>query len=88
MTWLSVIGLMTAAATPAMAQVGYFYNGPAPSYAWQNPDGSYQSYGDFSMALWGTPCGIECQQKARARWGIAPPPPHPAEQPYYYNYDR
>lgn len=73
----SAIGATSAAVPPAMAQVGYLFNGPAPSYAWQNPDGSYDTYGDFSQALWGTPCGIECQRRARVRWGLPPDDPHP-----------
>jgi len=89
LTWASVIALMASAATPALAQPSWLNGlfGPAPSFAYQNPDGSYPSYTDFSEALSGMPCGIECQAKARARWGLPPPPPPPpVPPPYYYHY--
>ncbi len=83
LAWLAVIGLVTAVATPALAQVRW-YNGSPPSFYWQNPDGSYPSYGDFSQALWGTPCGIECTRRAEIRWGMIPAHPHPHYRYYYY----
>ncbi len=83
LTWLSVIGLM-AAATPAMAQ-GSWFKGPAPSFNYQNPDGSYDSYTDFSRALWGMPCGIECTRRAAKRWGLVPPHYQDPSNNYYHN---
>lgn len=75
--WLSVIGLLTAAATPAMAQVGWF-GAPPPSFYYQNPDGTYDSYEDFNRELRGIPCGIDCTRRAAERWGLIP------RQPYRY----
>lgn len=85
LTWLTAIGLATAAATPALAH-GTWY-GPAPSFSYQNPDGSYDSYSDFIRDLRGIPCGIECTQRAEVRWGLAPPPhPHRHHHHYYNRY--
>lgn len=36
--------------------------------AYQAPDGSYPSYGDFIQQLDGIPCDIECWSRAQARW--------------------
>ncbi len=88
LTWLRIVGLVTAAATiatPAMAEDGWFGNAP-PSFAYQNPDGSYPSYTEFSRALWGMPCGIECTRRAEARWGMIPAPAY--RRHYYYHYHR
>ncbi|MHB8886611.1 MAG: hypothetical protein ACYC5H_16310 [Methylovirgula sp.] len=76
-----------AAATPAMAQMGW-YRAPGPSFSYQSPDGSYDSYTDFSRALWGMPCGIECTHRAEVRWGLIPahPPVPPHHHPYRYGY--
>lgn len=78
-TWLPIIGLLTLAATPAMAQTqgghtGFW--GTAPSFYYQSPDGSYDSYADYIRDLRGRPCGIECTQRAEARWGLIPPRHH------------
>lgn len=72
---LPLIGLAAATAffaTPALAWEGWFGEAP-PSFAHQNPDGSYPTYGDYSQSLWGTPCGIECMHDAAVRWGLIPP---------------
>lgn len=45
-----------------------------PSFAYQNPDGTYPSVSDLSRAVNGVPCGVECEADAAVRWGLAPPP--------------
>jgi hypothetical protein len=75
LAWLPVIGLMTAAATPALAANLY---GARPSFAYQSPDGSYPSLSDFVRELHGTPCGIECTHRAEIRWGLIPAHPRAA----------
>jgi hypothetical protein len=55
-------------AAPAFAQS---WSNP-PSFYYQGPDGTYDSLGDLSRAIRGVPCGIECTQRAEARWGITP----------------
>jgi len=71
--------LVMAMATPSQAQpAARVYYAPAPwliiqSSSYQAPDGSYDSYTDFSRALWGMPCGIECTRRHQESWGLAPP---------------
>jgi hypothetical protein len=55
-----------------------------PSFNYQAPDGSYESYSDFSRAINGVPCGVECTYKAALRWGLIPPPGYP----YYRRHHR
>lgn len=89
LTWLPVIGLLTVVATPAMAQANWYnvpYGGAPPSFYYQGPDGSYDSYTDFISALNGIPCGIECTRRAEERWGMVPPPAY--RRHYYYHYYR
>ena len=81
--WLPVIGLMTTAASPALAQANW-YGGAAPSYSYQAPDGTYDSYSDLTRSIRGIPCGVTCTQRAAVRWGQIPPPPH--HHPYYAHY--
>ncbi len=60
--------LAIAVSTPSQAQDGRYAN-PAPYYdAYQNPDGTYDSLADLGRDIRGTPCGIECTQRAQARW--------------------
>ncbi|MGP0060732.1 MAG: hypothetical protein ACLPID_15740 [Beijerinckiaceae bacterium] len=67
--------LGTATAVQSMAQSGPAVR--ADSYAvsqdrhysnYQAPDGSYDSPRDFIRDLEGTPCGIDCTQRAQQRW--------------------
>ncbi len=84
-TWLPVIGLMTAAATPAMAQAPW-YSGAPPSFYYQGPDGTYDSLSDLSRAIRGIPCGLECTRRAEVRWGMIPAKPDAYH--HYDHYDR
>ena len=77
--WLPVIGLMTAAATPVMAQESWFGD-PAQSYSHQSPSGSYIT--NLSRSIRGVPCGIVCSREAAMRSGSAP------RQPVTDNYYR
>lgn len=47
-----------------MAMSGYT---GSPS-AYQLPDGSYPTYGDFIQELDGVPCDIECRANAQKNW--------------------
>lgn len=69
-TWLSIVGFIGLAglATPALAQ-GW---SNSPSFAYQGPDGTYDSLSDLSRAIHGVPCGIECTRRAEIRWGLIP----------------
>ncbi len=82
-TWFAAIGLVTAAATPALAQTNWYT--PTPSFYYQSPDGSYPSYSDFIRDLRGTPCGIECTQHAEVRWGLIPAPYRHHYEGHYFN---
>ncbi len=89
LTWLPVIGLLTAAATPAMAHETWYngwFSGAPPSFAYQGPDGRYDSLSDLVRAVHGIPCGIECTRRAEVRWGMIPAHPHAYHRPYYYDY--
>lgn len=76
LTWISAIGLALAA-TPALAQTSWY--GAPPSFFYQGPDGSYDSYGDLTRSIRGVPCGVECTHRAAVRWGLIP-----GRQPYYH----
>ncbi|QXX73768.1 hypothetical protein MHY1_00568 [Methylovirgula sp. HY1] len=52
------------------------------SSPYENADGSYPSYGDFSRSFNGVPCGIACKQRAERRQTV------PRRQRYYGLYTR
>lgn len=89
---ISLLGLAAVTAlmtTPAAAWEGWFDRAP-PSFAYQNPDGTYPSVSDLSRAVNGVPCGVECTADAEVRWGLVPPPGpayyHHHHRYYYYPY--
>jgi hypothetical protein len=64
-------GLLAAAAVtpssarspvPAPSDYYAYWNPGAPAHSiYEQPDGSYKSYTDFSRDLNGVPCGMECR---------------------------
>jgi hypothetical protein len=72
-----------ALARPAQAQDGFFWYSPPPNPSYQTPDGGYYSAADFSRAIWGIPCGVQCTQHAYAYWST-----HRYNSPYNSPYDR
>jgi hypothetical protein len=67
--------LGTATAVQSMAQSGpnvradpYAVYQGRPYSDYQAPGGSYDSPRDFIRDLEGTPCGIDCTQRAQERW--------------------
>lgn len=69
------------AASSANAEPNYYANGfqttpgvpAAPPDNYQGPGGHYDSPADFIRSLNGTPCGMECSERARLRWGLPNP---------------
>ncbi|MGO9023201.1 MAG: hypothetical protein ACLQIQ_02665 [Beijerinckiaceae bacterium] len=53
---------------PSMAQLGHEAYRGVPYSNYQGPDGTYDSAADFSRDIWGVPCGVNCTQRAQARW--------------------
>ncbi len=67
---LSVIAaasLMPAAQAAQIYQPAWYQSGMMPDQ-YQGPHGHYSSQSDFIRSLNGTPCGIECERRADARW--------------------
>jgi hypothetical protein len=64
-----LIALAGAASADSSAR-GYMAlsgNVGSPS-AYQLPDGSYPTYGDFIQELDGVPCDIDCRARAQKNW--------------------
>jgi hypothetical protein len=64
-----------------MAQTGRVGNpdmfAPWPDHAYsiyQGPDGTYDSYADYTRDVNGIPCGIDCTRRAAERWSRTPYP--------------
>jgi hypothetical protein len=72
---LLVACLLTASSPGALAsQVSYDHPYRSPYGLaidqYQTPDGKYDSQVAFIRSLNGTPCGLQCSQRAAARWGF------------------
>jgi len=61
---------LLSAAAPAVssAQDQVLYRPVVPYSPYTAPDGTYDSLADYTRAIRGTPCGINCARAAQERW--------------------
>jgi hypothetical protein len=67
-TLLAPLFVTNASAKPQHWSAEYYGHAATDYSGYQAPNGQYYNYSDFTNAIEGTPCGIECAKEHEREW--------------------